>query len=70
VTVAILSILGALVPLLVWWVRRRAARQDAPEAKRDQIHGALAKGNENDVNRLLDDAVRGTPPTTDRVRDD
>ena len=51
--------------------RFRRRLEDTPENRRDQIHEAVAKGDESEVNRLLDD-VRRLPPgilPPGRVRD-
>jgi len=58
-TIAILTILGSLVPLLVWWVRRAAAKHDDPaeqhENKRESIAKEILRNNETAANRSLDD---------------
>ncbi len=68
-TAAILSILAALVPFCIWLWRRRAARQDAPEARRNEIDTAIAAADAKKVNELLDDEVRSIPPTSGPHRD-
>ena len=61
-TAAILAILAAIIPFGIWLLKRKAARDDSPEAKRDEIHEAIAKGDANDVSRLLDDTLRMPAP--------
>jgi hypothetical protein len=57
-----LSIILAVLPLLVLlvkrWLTRKDARESSGEAKRDEIHKAIAKGDERSVSVLLDDALR------------
>src|SRR6266568_797754 len=42
-TIAILTILGSLVPLLVWWVRRAAAKHDDPAEQHENKRETIAK---------------------------
>ena len=61
-TIAILTILASLVPLLVWWIRRRAATEDDPlqqhENHREQIAKEIIHNDETAANRSLDDDKR------------
>jgi len=58
-TIAILTIIGSLVPLLAWWVRRAAAKHDDPteqhEDKRESIAEEIVHNDEAAANRPLDD---------------
>ena len=57
-TIAILTILAALVPLLVWWVRRAAAKKDDPwqqhENHRETIAKEIIHNDETAANQSLD----------------
>ena len=70
-TAAIIGILAAIIPFGIFLWKRRAARLASPEERLQQIHEVIIKASANDVNALLDDAIRGRPPTGDagRVRD-
>ena len=61
-TASIIAILAALIPFGIWLWKRKAAKDDSPEAKRDEIHKAIADGDADTVNRLLDD-LRLHPPS-------
>jgi len=58
-TIAILTILGSLVPLLVWCVRRAAAKHDDPAEQHENHRESIAKeilhNDETAANRSLDD---------------
>jgi type VI protein secretion system component VasK len=58
-TAAILAILAALVPFLIWLWKRRDAREDNPQTqhdqKREQIAREIARSDEAGANRSLDD---------------
>ena len=57
-TIAILTILASLVPLLVWWVRREAAKKDDPwqqhENHRETIAKEIIHNDEAAANQSLD----------------
>ena len=61
-TAAILGILAALIPFGIFLWRRRIARDDSPEARRNEIDSALAKHDAAKVNEILGDAIRNTTP--------
>jgi len=57
-TIAILTILASLVQLLVWWVRRAAAKKDDPwqqhENHRETIAKEIIRNDETAANQSLD----------------
>lgn len=63
--------LKLVLPILaLFFERYRKRTADTPENRRDAIHEAIAKSDENEVTRLMDDALRKSPPPTkDKFRE-
>lgn len=61
----IIAILAALIPLVVFLVRRRIAKKDDPKVQlqkaNDETDKMVATGNADALNTLLDDDLRGVP---------
>ena len=61
-TLSIIAILAALIPLLVWFIRRQAARRDDPlnqkEKRHEEISRQIIHDDETAANRTLDDDLR------------
>lgn len=78
-TATILAILAALAPLVVWFIRRRAARRDDHfnqiEKRHEQISREIIRNDQTAANRTLDDdlrrlrALQGHQQRQDRAKD-
>ena len=57
------SVVRLAVSVLGFFFERwRKKEEHTPARKRDEIHEAIAAGDENAVNVLIDDAVKKNPP--------
>lgn len=61
-TAAILTILGAVIPFAIWWIRRAASKRDDPSEIRRRHSEAIARevitDNTVSTNRRMDDWLR------------